>query len=150
MKKWYVYEIVNLMGTIEYVGESTRPYERFINHTKHKGSPNNSFGRFYGRTDVFMNLAAEFDNKIDAFEYQCELQKQYGLISDRDKHANNKSYRKANIILQYDINGNFIKEYPSLCKAGETLSIAKQMIKRVCDKEYKQTHGYIFRYKIVK
>jgi DNA ligase (NAD+) len=30
------------------------------------------------------------------------------------------------------------------------LMFAKQMIKRVCDKKYKQTHGYIFRYKIVK
>ena len=70
MKKYYVYEIVNLMGTIEYVGESINAIERFKQH---------KLGKFYKRPDVFLNIVAEFNNRKDAYEYQCELQKKYGL-----------------------------------------------------------------------
>ncbi len=83
MKKWYVYELVNLMGTVEYVGESINPKRRLYQHTKEKPSPVGGKGRFYGRDDIFINIVKEFDNKKDAWNYQCELQNQYGLFSDR-------------------------------------------------------------------
>ena len=148
MKKWYVYEIVNLMGTVEYVGETINPKERLANHkSKHKG---NGTGKFYGRNDIFMNIVKEFDSKSDAFNYQCELQKEYGFVSDRNKHACNTAYRSPNTILQFDLNGNFIKEFPSLCNAAKELSIAKQLIRAVIVGNQKKTHGYTFQYKIVK
>lgn len=148
MKKWYVYEIVNLMGTVEYVGETTMPKQRMANHkSSHKG---NGTGRFSNRSDVFMNIVKEFDTKSDAFEFQCKLQNEYGFINDRNKHACNTSYRPPNIILQFDLNGNFIKEFPSLCNAARELSIPKQLIRAVIVGNQKKTHGYTFKYKIVK
>ena len=45
---YYIYEIVNLLGTVEYVGETNNPKLRFINH-KCKN------GLFYKRQDILMN-----------------------------------------------------------------------------------------------
>ena len=85
MKKYYVYELYNSLGTIEYVGETSRPLERFQNHIRHKPNPNNGIGKFYGRMDITMNIVKEFDNKTEAYRFQCQLQKEYGFITDSEK-----------------------------------------------------------------
>ena len=77
MKK-YVYELYNLLGTVEYVGETINPKDRFRKHTKSKA------GKFYGRADIQMNVVKDFDNKKEAYSYQCKLQKHYGLKTDID------------------------------------------------------------------
>jgi hypothetical protein len=93
MKKYYVYEIRNLLGIVEYVGETSNPKDRFSRHihrrpclTK-KGNVSNGVGGFHKRTDVSMNIVKEFDNRKDAYYYQCELQKQYGFKTDSEKQA---------------------------------------------------------------
>jgi hypothetical protein len=85
MKKYYVYELYNLVGTVEHVGESVNPEIRFKHHTKAKHSNGNGSGRFYGRTDISMHIAKEFSCKKEAWHYQCELQKEYGLKTDKEK-----------------------------------------------------------------
>lgn len=79
--KYYVYELINLLGTIEYVGESKNPHQRFNSHTKVR--PGKAMGKFYGRQDLILNIVKEFTNRKDAYAYQCELQSQYGLVTDR-------------------------------------------------------------------
>lgn len=49
-------------------------------------------------------------------------------------------------INQYDIEGNFIKEWPSLNEASRELKINVSSIKDCCKKRYKQIKRYIFRY----
>jgi predicted GIY-YIG superfamily endonuclease len=78
MKKWYVYELINTMGTVEYVGESTNPKTRLRAH-KCKN------GKFHKRADIILHIVETFDNKVEAFEYQCHLQKEYGFLSDVQK-----------------------------------------------------------------
>ena len=78
----YVYELINLMGTIEYVGESKNPHSRIKNHL-------NKGGKFYKRQDIILNVVAKFNNKKDAFDFQCELQTEYDFESDLEKY--NKS-----------------------------------------------------------
>ena len=80
MKKYYVYELINLYGSVEYVGETTRPYARFAEHTKY-----NKKSKVFGRSDVFMNIVKEFKDRKSAFAYQVELQKEYGHITDSEK-----------------------------------------------------------------
>jgi predicted GIY-YIG superfamily endonuclease len=75
---WYVYELYNLTGTIEHVGETINTERRFNQHTKWKR------GKFYGRTDISMNIVKEFDNLKEAWNYQCVLQKEYGLKTDSE------------------------------------------------------------------
>jgi hypothetical protein len=96
-KKHYVYELYNLEGTVEYVGETENPKLRFDKHVK--TNPINKFGRknwgsgkFYGRQDIYMHIAKEFDTKRKAFNFQCMLQAVYGLVTDREiqlKNINN-------------------------------------------------------------
>jgi predicted GIY-YIG superfamily endonuclease len=83
MKKYYVYEIVNLMGTVEYVGESINPKRRWIQHKCKVIS--NGQGTFANRSDVFMNVVNEFDNRRNALDKQYELQIEYGLKTDLEK-----------------------------------------------------------------
>lgn len=143
MKKYYVYEIVNLMGTIEYVGKSCNLKARMANHKCING-------RFTGRSDIFMNVVADFDNVSDAFDYECSLQTEYGFKSDRHSHTHKSSYGPPNEILVYDLSGNFIGEYPSLCNTSKLLNVNKSAIRSVLIGDYKQCKGYIFKYKVVK
>jgi hypothetical protein len=77
-----------MTGTVEYVGESTNPKERYRMHTRSKPSETQRSGKFYGRQDIIMNIVTEFNSKKEAFDYQCQLQKEYGLISDSEKLSN--------------------------------------------------------------
>jgi predicted GIY-YIG superfamily endonuclease len=118
MKKHYVYELVNLMGTVEYVGETNNPRLRYNSHKCKSGN-------FYKRADIILNVAKEFYNKNEAWDYQCLLQNEYGLLSDRDKIVNqrtgskhtNKTKKRISKLLK--INNSLTSEIKSLGgKAG--------------------------------
>ena len=81
--KHYVYELINLLGTVEYVGETRNPKDRMRMHTKVKPGP--GCGKFYGRQDIIMNIVAEFGTRREAWKYQCKLQKGYGMETDAEK-----------------------------------------------------------------
>lgn len=57
---------------------------------------------------------------------------------------NKKSKRKP--IVQYCLNGKFIKQWDSLNQAARSLNINVSSIKDCCKKRFKQIKGYIFRY----
>ena len=48
---------------------------------------------FYGRQDISMHIVEEFDNKTDAWFFQCKLQKEWGFKSDAET---NSEARKGN------------------------------------------------------
>ena len=89
MKKYYVYEIVNLMGTIEYVGETTMPKRRWSNHKCNANSC--GAGKFKNRSDVFMNIVNEFNNRREALDYKYNLQREYSIKTDLDHKFGNKN-----------------------------------------------------------
>lgn len=65
-----------------------------------------------------------------------------GLNSaERNKRFLSKS------ILQFDLNGNFIKEWKSQRDASRKLNISQSNISLVCKNIYYQTHGFIFKNK---
>jgi predicted GIY-YIG superfamily endonuclease len=148
MKKWYVYELVNLMGTVEYVGETIEPNKRLYNHKCNSG-------KFSNRNDIFMNIVKEFDNRKEAWYYQCELQNEYGLISDRDKNIKNNKLGfnkggdsvKRSILCYSKCKSNFIGKFSSLTDAANKLKISVGNIGNVLSGRYKQTNGYYFEYK---
>ena len=78
MKKWYVYELFNLVGTIEYVGYTNNPKRRLNQHLS-KPSSRSGHSKFYGRSDIQMNVVKEFDNKKETLIEEAFLQKYYGL-----------------------------------------------------------------------
>ena len=173
MKKWYVYEIINLMGTVEYVGETTMPKRRFYSHTKIAPKKGLGAGKFYNRSDIFMNIVCEFDNRKDAFEYQCDLQYQYGLETDKVKLKRNgfqKGHNKGVVrnpygnpygnkyangapkksIFAFNKQGKFIGEYKSVTQASIMLGLKQPAISMVLRQTRNHAKGYTFQYKIVK
>ena len=77
MKEYFVYELINLLGTIEYVGETQHPKQRFNYHKSNAGN-------FTKRQDLIMNIVNVFNTEREAWDYQCKLQNEYGLKTDRE------------------------------------------------------------------
>ncbi len=60
-----------------------------------------------------------------------------------------KSCKSNKVVLQYDLNGNFIKEYPSQCKAANELGHPNSHgdIGKCCNGILKTCLGYVWKYK---
>jgi predicted GIY-YIG superfamily endonuclease len=90
---YYVYEIMNLMGTVEYVGMTSnyklRKWRHFAKPTKHHG-------KFYGRIDCLIYVVAEFTNKEEALIQEKELHEYHRLVTQGQKISQySKKYRPA-------------------------------------------------------
>lgn len=70
----------------------------------------------------------------------------YGTAIDRriKKTTNGK---KAYIVIQYDLNMNFIKEWPSTMEIERITGFKNNNIGSCCRGKYKQAYGYIWKYK---
>jgi predicted GIY-YIG superfamily endonuclease len=89
---YYVYELINLHGTVEYVGYSSRPKVRFYQHTRKKPNPKYPHGKFYGRQDISMHVVAQVATKKEALDAEEALQIFWGLSTDRARYIGEKSY----------------------------------------------------------
>ena len=78
---YYVYELVNLMGGVEWAGCTIDPKRRFWQHTK------TTRGRFYKRQDLSMHVVAIFESKEEAIQAEHNLQVFWGLITDLSKKS---------------------------------------------------------------
>jgi predicted GIY-YIG superfamily endonuclease len=79
---FYVYVLTNPKGEVEYVGESTRPKTRLYEHTRRTPKVRGSHGKFYGRTDLTLEIVSEHATRKESFDAQCVLQAKYGLPTD--------------------------------------------------------------------
>ena len=71
----------------------------------------------------------------------------YGTRLERiaEKNTNHPSYSK--VVFQYDLNGNFIKEWPSTMEVERRLGFANTHISACCLGKLKQSYGFIWKYK---
>ena len=69
--------------------------------------------------------------------------------SENQLHAYKVLSRKTNgkLILQYDLEGNFIKEYENCCEASRKTNICRSCINDCCNEKLKTAGGYIWKYK---
>ena len=69
-------------------------------------------------------------------------------LSDFVKYETGQSNKmsKSKTVYQYDINGNFIKEFKSVREASRLLNIYHSHISRCCNGLSKHAGGFIFRY----
>ena len=65
----------------------------------------------------------------------------YGTAQERKAQKHNKP------ILQFDLNGNFIKEYESITQASKELNIKIDYISSCCLGRRRKTKGYVFKFK---
>jgi predicted GIY-YIG superfamily endonuclease len=167
MKQYYVYELINYYGSVEYVGETTTPKGRMYDHIKRKPDSNN--GKFYGRQDLIMNIVAVFDNRKEALKLEGKLKLDYNMehtemtrSSKAGKIASKKSVKNGHMhririiaaeknkkpVLQYSISGDFISEWDSAAIAEKELEkMYATSITQCCKGKLKTTGGYIWKYK---
>jgi len=156
MKKVFVYKIVNLNGDVEYIGETVNPKRRYYEHVRAKG-------KFAWRKDIKLVLIKEFNNKHDAYNYQCDLQIQYGFKTDKEIHLSNRKIsnsearelainaiklkRSIPILMLDYYTGNLIKEYKSTNDAAKELGINSGSICMALKSKSKKYKQYKFLYK---
>ena len=62
------------------------------------------------------------------------------------KNSNADRYSTARIVKQYDLEGNFIKEYKSISEASRLTGCSRAGISGVCSKDRNSTKDFIFKY----
>jgi predicted GIY-YIG superfamily endonuclease len=72
-RSYYTYELINFLGTIEYVGQSYRPEYRFRQHTLTKS------GKFFGRQDLYLHVVAEYPTRKEALLAEGQLKAEHHL-----------------------------------------------------------------------
>lgn len=85
------------------------------------------------------------NNSVDNLEWCTKI---YNLEYGTGRARSNASQHRIPVI-QYDLNGKLVKEYPSLAEASRD-AVKKRDIKTIvncCNGKFKQAYGYIWRYK---
>lgn len=135
-------------------------------NTSYKGAnerctnPNNSHYKYYGAKGIKFLLTKEEIKELWFRDKACKMVRP--SIDRKDNDGNyeygncrfiefsenvikrNLSYGKP--ILQYDLDGNFIRKWKSATEAGKILNICNSSIGAVCKQKHKQAKGYIFKY----
>lgn len=79
------------------------------------------------------------NNRVDNLEWVTS--------SENQLHSYYTLKNNIKPVLQYDRNGNFIKEWINPAKAGDTLKIVRQNIYDCCNGKRKTAGNYIWKYK---
>ena len=86
----------------------------------------------------------KLDNRVENLEWcSVSYNNTYGTRIEKVKNKISKP------VIQFSLDGKYIKEYPSLCDAARTVNSSAGNIYSCCNKKpnYKQVKGYIWRYK---
>lgn len=90
----------------------------------------------------------KFNNCVDNLEW-CTAQYNRNYGTSIQRQIENQTNRKdcSKVILQYSIDGEFIREWPSGKEVQRQLGFAQTNISACCLGKYKQAYGYIWKYK---
>lgn len=67
-------------------------------------------------------------------------------INQKIRETLKKCIKNSKKVFQYDLSGNFIKEYESISEAYNESNISRSSIQRCCDGKYKKTKHFIWKY----
>ena len=126
-KKWY---IVHRLVAIEFLNKKSYKkmgYEKEVDTNK-----------------LVVNHIDEnkINNKVKNLEW-CT----YSYNINYGKRNKKVSEKKSKKIIQYDLNGNFIKEWDNMLEIQRKLGIWHSRIGKCCRKITKNVDGYVWRYK---
>ena len=88
------------------------------------------------------------DNSVGNLEWcSCKYNNSYGTKGERLTLTNRNNKKTSSPILQFDLDGNFIKEWPSIREVHRSGIARCENVYRACAGIYKQANGFIWRYK---
>lgn len=88
------------------------------------------------------------DNRIDNLEWVSHKENiNYGNRTRKHSAAMRNHPSLSKPVIQLDLNGNFVSEYPSLREAGRIIGRSFGMIKECCKGRVKSAYGFKWNYK---
>lgn len=146
-----IYKIENLINHKIYIGQSIEIENRWEKHLRLK---NNCIVhkaiQKYGKEAFSFQIIEECNiEDLDEKEqywinvYNSLIPNGYNMIQGG---SNGAGLAKGKAVLQYDLNGTFIKEYPSANQASFDTDIDHSSICACCRSEYQQAGGYQWKY----
>lgn len=160
-----IYKITNTITNDFYIGSSIDIKKRFYNHkrclkeNKHRNKHlQNSWNKYKEENFVFEVIVFCQKNYLIELEqfFIDKYQPVYNicLIVDSPRIGTNHSNETKNLISnklskkvkQFDLNGNFIKEWESCYEASKSLNINDGNISSCCNYFYKSAGGFIWKF----
>lgn len=165
----YIYVLIDPRDNeVRYVGKTSNPKSRLSGHiTECKKESTKHYRARWIRSLLKDNIKPIIKfikvcplNDFEKFETEyIKIFKSDKLTnSDETGQGNSKrikevldrqSQNSGRVVYQYDLDGNFIKEYRSVREAAKDLKISHSNISRCCNNISKHAGGFIFRYRIV-
>ena len=91
------------------------------------------------------------NNNVNNLEWcTVEYNNNYGTHNFKISKSHKINQKNSKSVLQYDLNGNFIKEWKSTREIARELNIYNNNICRCCNNIVKQSYGYVWKYKELK
>ena len=107
-------------------------------------------GRVFTEEDR-KNISERIKANLDEFQSYGNRSKYFGrhLFGEENPNYNNRGGKNplSKAVVQLDLKGNFIAEYPSLIEASNATGISPTGIGGVCRKERHQVKNFVFIYK---
>lgn len=110
-----------------------------------KGTQSGANNPFYGKRHT-----AETRKKLSEshkYIFLGENNPNYGKKHTAEAKERMRTSRKGKPILQYDLDGNFIREWEYMSLARQEYNLDKRSLQKACNGKLKTTGGYIWRYK---
>ena len=130
----------------ETIGLSKNGVKKFI--TIHRLVGNAFIPNPYNLPQINHKDEDKRNNNVDNLEwctgkYNCN----YGSHREKISKSKTNSPKISYIVLQYDLAGNLIKEYPSANEAMRQLGVGAGNISKCCNGVISQSGGYIWKWK---
>lgn len=168
-----IYKIKNIVDNKIYIGQTTDLKERWVEHRRklrknkhrcsHLQNAWNSYGEDKFKIETIETINPELKT-IDEIKILLEKREEYWMIQlkcgDHDYCYNSLTPMKSSFgscckikskkrkaVLQYSLEGNFIKEWESMTLAAKELNISNNIICTCCQEKVKQASGFMWKYK---